>query len=134
LGGDPWRPPRGNARLLVLRVRCHALAEFLFVPIVFLVASSAFAAGPSDDPAATPPVVVLRGSSAPPTPWYTPPSSPPTDVDVGNEPYTLPYDGQPYYYLPDANFVRPRFVRPQRVVPHPVVPDDRPAAAQFYLR
>ena len=61
------------------------------------------AAAPSDDPAATPPVVVLRGSSAPPEPWYTPPPSAPTDVDVSNVPYPSPYDGPPsnglpYYY------------------------------------
>jgi len=113
-------------------VRCHALAEFLFVPIVFLVASSAFAAGPSDDPAATPPVVVLRGSSAPPTPWYSPPPSPQppsSDVDVGDVPYVLPY-----YYLPYSSFALPhRFVPRDRPAAAPF-PRGRPAAAQFHPR
>jgi hypothetical protein len=109
--------------------------NFLLVPIVLLAASSAFAAGPSDDPAATPPVVVLRGSSAPPTPWYTPPSTP-SDVDVGDEPYVLPYDGLPDSYAPYTHFHRPyaRFFQPRRVLPHAVAPDHRPAAAHFLRR
>jgi hypothetical protein len=108
--------------------------NFLLVPIVVLAASSAFAAGPSDDPPAPPPVVVLRGSSAPPTPWYTPP--PPGDVDVGDEPYVLPYDGLPDSYAPYTHFHRPyaRFFRPRRVLPHAVAPDHRPAAAHFLRR
>ena len=107
--------------------------NFLLVPIVFLAASSAFAAGPSDDAPAPPPVVVLRGSSAPPTPWYTPP---PTPSDVGDEPYVLPYDGLQDSYAPYIHFHRPhaRFARPRRGVPHGVAPDHRPAAAHFLRR
>jgi hypothetical protein len=114
--------------------------NFLLVPIVFLAASSAFAAEPSGDPPAAPPVVVLRGSSAPPTPWYTPPPAP-SDVDLGDEPYALPYDGLPYDGLPDSfapytHFHRPyaRFVRPRRVLRHPVLPNHRPGAAHFLRR
>jgi hypothetical protein len=93
------------------------LLNLLLVPTVLIVASSACAAAPIEESAvAEPPVVVLRGSSAPPTPWYSPPPSPPTpsDVDVGDVPYVLPY-----YDLPYSAFVlRHRLVPRHQTIQH----------------